>query len=745
MAHAIHQLVPGGKDEYPRKGIAARAGAWSAAHRKTAILGWLAFVVVALIGAGSVGTNELTGSDGMPGEAGTAQRALEDSGLSPASEVVLVQSDELTVDDPQFAGTVDDLTSALGKIDAVGSVSSPLRPGGTVSEDGHSALVEFAVKGDPDKALDKIDPVIEAVDGVAAEHPQLRVEQFGDASAEKALEAVFSEDLAKAEHLSLPLTLLILVVAFGSLVAAGVPLLIGISAVMAAFGLVALPSQLFPVDQNLASVILLIGLAVGVDYSLFYMRREREERAAGRSPREALQAAAATSGRAILISGLTVIAAMSGLLLAGDATFTSFGIGTMIVVASAMVASLTVLPAILAWLGDRVEKGRLPFVGRRRRTTASRGTRVWTAITDRVLRRPVLSLVLAGGAMVALAVPALGMKMDVAGPDTLPRDIAIVQTYDRVQEAFPGDQIPATVVVEASDVRAADVQGAISSLREQAKDTEGLLGADRAVYSQDGTVAEVAIPIAGDGNDAASKQALDTLREETIPAAFGGVDATVSVGGQTADSVDFTDQMVQRLPLVIGFVLTLAFGLMLITFRSVVIPIKAIALNLLSVAASYGVLVLVFQHGLGHDLLGFETPGAIAAWLPLFLFVVLFGLSMDYHVFILSRVREGVEAGMSTDEAVRAGISQTAGTVTSAAVVMVGVFAIFASLTILDMKEMGIGLGVAILLDATVVRGVLLPASMKLLGKWNWYLPRSLGWLPRVRGESPVELEPAGS
>ncbi len=552
----------------------------------------------------------------------------------------------------------------------------------------------------------------------------------------------FEKDLQKAETLSLPITLLILVIAFGSLAAAGVPLLIGISAVMATFGLIALPSQLLPVDESVSSVILLIGLAVGIDYSLFYLRREREERAAGRSPREALAVASATSGRAVLVSGLTVIAAMAGMLLTGDGTFISFGIGTMLVVAVAMAASLTVLPAVLAALGDRVEKGRIPFVGRlRRRRSAGEGA--WAAIVDRVLKRPALSVLIAGGALVGLAIPALSMQMEVAGAESFPRDLAIVQTYDRIEAAFPGENIPAVVAVEADDVRSGEVASAIERLRAEADAGGQFTGRTAVAISPDGTVARIEIPIVGAGTDAASKRALETLRDEVIPRAFAGVDAEVSVSGETAGNVDFTNRMTERLPLVFAFVLGLAFLLMLFTFRSIVIPLKAIALNLLSVGAAYGVLVLVFQHGLGHELLGFDTPGSVAAWLPLFMFVVLFGLSMDYHVFIISRIREAVDGGMDTDQAVRDGIVGTAGAVTSAAVVMVAVFAIFATLSMIDMKQMGIGLAVAILIDATIVRAVLLPASMKLLGKWNWYLPRSLQWLPAVRGEA--EPEPAAS
>ena len=572
------------------------------------------------------------------------------------------------------------------------------------------------------------------------------MDQFGNVSANKELNETFSSDLAQAELISLPLTLLILVIAFGSLVAAGVPLLLAISCVMAALALVALPSQLSPVDSNVQSVILLIGLAVGVDYSLFYIRREREERAAGREPREALDITAATSGRAVLISGLTVIVAMAGMFFSGDKTFFSFAEGTILVVGLAMFASITVLPALLAWLGDRINKGRIPFLARRQSTGESR---FWSPIIERVMRRPWLSLAIAGGALVLLAIPALSLKMVVSSTDDLPQDLGVVKTYNLVRDAFPAEGVTADVVVEADDVRSGQAAVGIDLLVRRAESSDKVLPGTEITYNDDGTVALVAIPTVGSGSNAASAEALDEIRDEIIPASIGRIEGvTVNVSGPAAQSQDFRDQLVDRLPLIFAFVFALAFLLMLVTFRSIVIPIKAIILNLLSIGAAYGVLVLVFQDGHGESLLDFTSNGGVTSWLPLFLFVILFGLSMDYHVFILSRVRELWRGGMSTDEAVKHGISATAGTVTSAAAVMVFVFAVFITLTFLDFKEMGVGLAVAVLIDATIVRGVLLPASMKILGDWNWYLPKWLEWMPQVHEpefappSKPPEPEP---
>jgi RND superfamily putative drug exporter len=436
----------------------------------------------------------------------------------------------------------------------------------------------------------------------------------------------------------------------------------------------------------------------------------------------------------VLISGLTVIVAMAGMFLSGDKTFFSFAEGTILVVAIAMFASLTILPALLAWLGDRVEKGRVPLLGRRRSTGESR---LWSPIIGRVMRRPWLSLAVAGGAMVVLAIPALNMKIVVTSVDDLPQDLGVIKTYNKLRAAFPAEGVTADVVVKADDVRSGEPAAGISLLQRRAENSENFLKGTEVTYSDDGTVAKIALPTVGSGSDAASTEALEEVRNDLVPTTLGGIEGvTVDVSGSAAQSKDFRDQLVSRLPLIFAFVFALAFLLMLVTFRSIVIPIKAILLNLLSIGAAYGILVRVFQDGHGESLLGFHSNGGVTSWLPLFLFVILFGLSMDYHVFILSRVREGYDGGMSTPEAVRHGISSTAGTVTSAAIVMVVVFAVFVTLTFLDFKEMGVGLAVAVLLDATIVRAVLLPASMTLLGEWNWYLPKWLEWLPRVSPES---------
>ena len=722
-----------GVPEPPKRNLAARAAHWSANHRKRAIWGWLLFVVLAVMIGNAVGQNKIHGADQFTGESGDAEQMLQDAGMRPNDESVVMQSADLTAQDQAFRSAVDQGVADLTDTQYVTNVESPYAPGGSISEDGHTVLIDFEISGDDLEGVDRLPPSQATVDAIAEANPDLVVEQFGTVSTQKELNDIFASDLGKAELISFPVTLLILVIAFGSLVAAGVPLLLAISAVAAAMGLVAIPSQVWPVDSNLSSVILLIGLAVGVDYSLFYIRREREERARGHSERGALEVAAATSGRAVLISGLTVIAAMAGMFLSGDKTFISFAEGTILVVAIAMFASVSVLPALLAWLGDRIDKGRIPFLARRRTTGESR---FWGPVVTRVMRRPWLSILLAAGGLLFLAIPALRLNLATSGPDDLPQDLQVIKTYNLVRDAFPTEGVTADVVVSGQDVRAGETGDAIDSLIQEAEAAPGVLPGSTVEYNIDGTVAKVTIPTEGSGNDSESQDALASIRDDAIPAAFGGIEGvTVAVSGNAAQSVDFRDQLIDRLPLIFGFVFALAFLLMLVTFRSIVIPIKAILLNLLSIGAAYGILVWIFQDGHGEGLLDFSSNGGVTSWLPLFLFVILFGLSMDYHVFILSRVREGYQSGLDTAEAVRHGISVTAGTVTSAAVVMVLVFAAFATESGLEMKQLGVGLAAAILIDATIIRGVLLPATMKLLGRWNWYLPRWLQWLPEFDHE----------
>jgi len=737
------------------RNIAARAGRWSAQHRKAAVIGWLLFVALATVIGGKVGQQNLESSKMGNGESKRHDMIVGAAGFpKDIGERVLIQGKgSIRSDSPEVTAAVKDVVNRLEQIPGVKDIESPLDRGArvnTVSKDGRSVLVTFTLPGtekerDNDHLETIADAPLAAVAAVQKAHPELRVEEHGDASHQDAMGAKQRADEAKEQQLSMGGTLLILLLTFGAAVAAGVPLLLGITSIAATTGLLAPISQLVPLHSAVGQVVMLIGLAVGVDYAMFYLRRMTQEQDQGRSPEDALDVAAATSGRAVLISGFTVIAAMAGMFLSGNAIFSSFGIGTSLVVAVAIIGSLTFLPAVLSYLGQKgwLEKGRLPYIAKRRHKSKGE-SRVWNAILTRVLARPVVSVALAGGLLVALSIPALGMEFKEPGTEGLSRSEPIVQTLDRIDAAFPGGSLPATVVVKANDVTTPEVQTAIQQLHDKAIASGQLSEPSSVDINPDKTVAIVGLSIKGKGTDDASNRSLEVLREDVVPATVGKLPAAeVAVGGMTAWSKDFLDTMESRLPLVFGFVLALAFVLLLVTFRSIVVPLKAIVLNLLSVGSAYGILTLVFQDGHGEKALGFESVGGITPWLPLFLFVILFGLSMDYHVFVLSKVRELVDRGRSTEQAVAEGIKSTASVITSAAAVMVVTFAAFATGSDQTMKQLGVGLAAAILIDATIVRAVLLPATMKLLGERNWWLPQRLGWLPKLEHEP--ELAPAAA
>ncbi|GLX05606.1 MMPL family transporter [Microbispora sp. NBRC 16548] len=736
-----------------RRNIAATIGGWSARHRWWALLVWVAFVGVATVAGNAVGTAEMRGYESANGDSRQAEQILDGARFANvAGEVVLVQSrtGTLTVTDPAFRRAVEDVKRAVEATGRVEHVRTPYdKEPSPVTQDRRTTLVQFDMKGDGGTAEERIQPVLDAVARVQGAHPGLRVEEAGAASSAKLIGEAIDEDFVRAEQLSLPITLGILLAAFGALLAAVVPVALAMTAIFAATGLLALTSHLLHVDSATSNVMLLIGLAVGVDYSLFFIMRAREERAKGRDKKRSIEIAAATSGRAVLISGITVIVAMAGMFLTGNGIFMGFAEGTILVVLTAVAGSLTVLPALLSLIGDKIDArlihgtarvltgGRVTW----RRILGVRGgqSRMWGAIMKPVLRHPLISVVLAGGLLAALAVPAFGLKTGAQTIDDLQGDYQIAETFKRIDKAFPGGNEPAVIVVKAADVTTPAFTAKIEDFRRRALATGEANEPFAVAVNPDKTVAKISIGIKGTGADEVSEHAIRTLREEVVPATLPGAHVT----GNTAGSMDFNEQLMRRIPLVFGFVLLLAFVLLLVSFRSLVVAVKAIVLNLLSVAAAYGVLVLVFQKGYGESLLGFHSTGTITNWLPLFLFVILFGLSMDYHVFILSRIREAYDRGMSTEDAVSFGIRSTAAVVTSAALIMVAVFATFATLSLLTFMQLGIGLAAAVLIDATVVRAVLLPATMKLLGDWNWYLPRWLDWLPRLsHGDDAAEEAP---
>jgi uncharacterized membrane protein YdfJ with MMPL/SSD domain len=703
--------------------LAGRAGTWSAAHWKAATFGWFAFAVVAVVLGSAVGAIKLTDAEYASGQAAKAESMLQQAGFNtPATESVLIHSNKMIYEQLLPTIAVAHIVETLVAQPNVTNIVSPIgNPNaGLISKDHHSVLVQFDVKGKADAAHSKIAPVLKAIERVQAANPRVTIEEFGRASADYSMNKAFAEDMSRAEYTSLPLTLAILLVAFGALVAAGLPVLLAFSAVLAATGLNAFVSHVIHSADATTSVILMVGMAVGVDYSLFYLQREREERRSGKSPHESLLRTAATSGQAVLISGATVLIAMAGMLFAGNAIFTTMGAGTMIVVLCALLGSLSVLPALLHKLGDRVDSGKVPYFHRR-----CGQDRFWTAVVRAVLRRPVVSVVGSTAFLIALALPALQLHTKLPSFTDFPKDLPIVQAYKGVQRAFPGSQTPVVLVVKGENVTTPQYRKAYAAFRTHAVATGEFFPPFHVFVNHDKTVARVEFSIAGKGDDKLSNHALQTLRNDVIPPVAGRLPgADWAVTGATAGSHDFNQRMKQRMPIVFAFVLGLAFVLMLLAFRSVVIPIKTVLLNLLSVFASYGVLVAVFQHSWAQGILGFTSNGAITSWLPLFLFVILFGLSMDYHVFSVSRIKEGHDNGLPTQRAIRDGIAHSAGVITSAALIMVFVFLTFATLHQTSMKQLGVGLAAAVLIDAMVVRSVLLPATMGVLGHWNWYVPR---------------------
>jgi RND superfamily putative drug exporter len=722
-----------------RPPLIERIASWSARHRKSAILGWLALVIAAFAVGQVLGTPNLPSYDA--GQSGQAEHTLQRLGVTtPPAESVLVQAraaGATMATDPAMRQAIGQVTASLRALP--GSATGIRSP--QVSADGRSALVTFTVPGKVADEDQRVEPALRAVAAVAARHRGLVIAEAGDASADRAANAQVSQDFRKAELTSVPITLVLLLVAFGALIAAGIPLLLAGTAVVSAISLLAIPGHWLPVGSSTSEVVLLIGMAVGVDYSLFYLRREREERAKGANTARALRIAAGTSGRAIVVSGLTVMIALAGLFLTGYAVFTGIAVGTILVVGVAVIGSVTVLPALLSLLGGWADRGRIPFLGRRR--TAARPSRVWAALVRRVVRRPAAWGAVAAIGMLALAAPALGLRLGNPPNGGFPASLPVVRTLSQIQRAFPGTPAPAEVVVTArtrAELTGPAVQAAITALRGSAAGSvRGAVRGPVTVTSVAGGRALVLeVPLAGNGSDSASTRALVALRTRILPRTLGrAAGVSYAVTGSVAQNRDDIAVLDSRTPLVFAVVAVLAMVLLLIAFRSVPIAVISVGLNLLSAGAAFGVITLIFQHGHLQGPLGFTSYGAIVPWVPLFMFVFLFGLSMDYHVFLLSRISELRSRGASTPDAIIGGVSSSAGVVTSAALIMVAVFSIFATLSLVQLKMLGVGLAVAILIDATVVRGILVPASLALLGERSWYLPHWLSWLPGRQGSQP--------
>ncbi|TMQ98927.1 MMPL family transporter [Actinomadura soli] len=715
---------------------------WSAGHPWRAIAAWFLFVIMCLGIGIAAGGNAATSADFRIGEAGRAEAMAAEGGLQqkPVEHVLITARPGAAGLDASAAdAAARDAASRMKRLPEVESVSAPIRSG-----DGTSVRVEVTLRGPELEGRKHVGPLLAQTAQVGAAHPGVRVEETGGPSISKGIEKLRGEDLSRTEVIALPITLITLLVVFGSVSLAVVPILLALTSITAAVGLSMLASHVFPDAGVSASMILLIGMAVGVDYTLFYLKREREERArsGGRlSPRAVVELAAATSGRAVVLSGLAVAVSSATLYLADDVIFSSIATGAIVVTLVAVVSSLTVLPALLAKLGQWAER-RAARRARRgkpaRRLRMRDGGRITTAMLRPVERRPAVTLIVGVLVMLALAAPLLNLNLTDMGRESHPRDIPAMRTYDRLNAAFPELKAMHQVVVRADPGQADEVAAALRDLAARAADDRGpsgarLTGASELRASPDGriSVLELAVPHYGSTDEA--RTSLTTIRGEHVPATVGRLGVETAVTGDVARYTDYPEHQKDKLPMIIGSLLLVTFAMTVWAFRSVALGLVGVLLNLLSAGAALGLLTLVFQGTWAEGALDFTSTGSIGSRVPLFLFVILFGLSMDYQVFVISRIREAVLAGASTREAVLGGIRRSAGVVTSAAFVMVTVFASFVALHIMEMKQMGFALAVAVLLDAVVIRIVILPSLMLLLGDRCWWPSR-----PSGRGHDPV-------
>jgi putative drug exporter of the RND superfamily len=711
----------------------------SARHPWRVVATWIAVAVLAMLAVVTLLGGSLT-TEGQPTNNPESERAddvrLEAFPPDPStsvSDIVVIRSEEYTVDSQEFKAFVqgfveDDQITALANartyLDGAQS--------GLISEDRHATVVPLALLDD-----DETEALVEKVKA-ADEEGAFAVSMTGEETLDHDFNLLSEEDLQEGElQFGLPAALIILLLVFGAVVAGLVPLLMAIVAIVVALGLTALLAQQFELSVFVINMLTGMGLALGIDYSLFVVSRYREERGQGREELGAIEASGATASRAVLFSGTTFVIAMLGMLLVPSSIMRSLAAGAILVGITSVLAALTLLPALLGLLGDRVNALRIPIVGRRSVEES--------AIVRRVLRRPGLSLALSAGLLVALALPVFRLDVGTGGVTTLPDRFVSKQGFLALERDFPGTTPdPAEIVV--SNASGDGVATALDGLRARLAD-DSRFGEGEIVRSTDGEVALLSVPVKGDPASTSAIDAVSQLRSEIVPDAFAGTDAEALVGGTTSENIDYFDSVIDPAPWVIAFVLLLTFVLLTVVFRSVVVAATAVGLNLLSVGAAYGLLVLVFQEGVGADLLGFQQSDTIEAWVPLFLFSVLFGLSMDYQVFLLSRIRERFDQSGDTTDAVTFGVGSTARIITGAALIIVAVFAGFARGDLIMFQQMGFGVAVALLVDATIIRSVLLPSAMKLLGDWNWYLPRWLEWLPRLEAEgaSPPSGEPAAT
>jgi len=715
-----------------RPGFTGRVARAAANHPWRVVGLWVVLLITAYFAAG---TMNLAASTSTAGTEATKAKDLIDQRLrpqTPPQEFIVVESPTMTADEAGYASLVDWLVGDLRALKEVNSVAS-YRDGsqGLVSKDGHTALIQVTLTGDMADATDVAAPLVDLVNGISGKDG-FRVTTVGFGSVGGEMSRLLGQTLEQGEMVGIAVALVILLIVFGAAVAAGLPVILALLSIFVAAGATALVSNAMEMSNSVVFIITMIGLAVGIDYSLFIVQRFREERGLGLEKIEAIAIAGATASRTVLFSGTAVAIALAGMFIMPDATFRSFAVGAILVVIATVVASLTLLPAVLGLLGDRVNWLTLPFIGRRGRTDSHGG--IWDSMARTVMARPVISVVVTGALLIAAALPVLNMNLGSVGISSLPDNSDMRHAFAVINHEFSDGVLTADIVIDAPHVNDPTVQGAIAGLT-ASLESDGFFGTSKIETNEAGDLALLTVAMPGDFSSAGSKDALQRLRGDYIPAAFRGVAAKVLVGGATAETVDSVQTQRDYLPLVFTFVLGFSFLLLLIVFRSIVVPLKAVALNMLSVGAAYGILVLVFQDGVGAGLLGFREAPVIESWLPLFLFAILFGLSMDYHVFLLSRIKEHYDETGDNAASVAHGLRSTAGIITGAALIMVVVFAGMASGQLVVFQQVGFGLAVAVILDATIIRMVLVPASMELLGDWNWYFPRWLEWLPKINIE----------
>ena len=698
---------------------------------------WLLAVVVSM-GIVAVLLGDTLTTEGEVTSATDSKRAEEllfehfppspETAGAATSEVVVVSFDGGAVDEERVGALAAELREA-GAATVVTSADEGRER--LDSADGSATVVLVGFGRNEDSLPD----VVEAVQRLDDEQ-DVEAAMTGELTLDEDFSKLSEQDLQEGElFFGAPAALIILLLVFGTVVAGVIPLVLAVLSIVVALALTALLGQVFDLSVFVTNMIFGMGLALGIDYSLFILSRFREERSQGREKLDAIETAGATASRAVLFSGAAFVLAMLGLELVPHTIMRSLATGAILVGIVSVIAALTLLPAVLSLLGDGIERLRIPFFGRRALRPESR---FWGRIVAAVMRRPVVSLVAAVGLLLAAAVPVLSMDSGSAGISTLPDRFESKQGFLLLNREFPGQTTDPVRIVVDGDTTSPDVREAVEGLQTELGSRE-IFGEATTETSADGMLVVLTMPVAGDAVSSEAVAAVRELRDDVIPAAFAGSGAEAFVGGATAEGVDEYDVMDSWLPIVFVFVLGLSFVLLTIAFRSIVVPATAIAMNLLAVGAAYGLLVLVFVKGVGNELFGFQQVDTIEAWVPLFLFAVLFGLSMDYQVFLLSRIRERYSQTGDTDDAISFGVGSTARLITGAALIIIAVFAGFARGDLVMFQQMGFGVAVALLIDATIIRSVVVPATMKLLGRWNWYLPSWLAWLPDVHVEGHEE------